>query len=74
MCYTDEKWTEALPLVHLGLRTAYKEHLKSSAAELVYGEPPRVSGELLVPAPRRSRHLASYSSSAAIWTTCDQLR
>jgi len=49
MCHVDEKWTEALPLVLLGIRTAYKEDLKSSAAELVYGEPLRVPGELLVP-------------------------
>jgi hypothetical protein len=52
MCHADEKWTEALPLVLLGIRTAYKADLKSSAAELVYGEPLRVPGELLVPAPK----------------------
>jgi hypothetical protein len=50
MCHADDQWTEALPLVLLGLRTAYKEDLQSSAAELVYGEPLRVPGELLVPA------------------------
>jgi len=50
MCHADEKWTEALPLVLLGIRTAYKEDLQSSAAELVYGEPLRVPGELLVAA------------------------
>jgi hypothetical protein len=50
MCHTHEQWTEALPLVLLGLRTAYKEDLQSSAAELVYGEPLRVPGEFLVPA------------------------
>jgi hypothetical protein len=48
MCHTDEKWTEAFPLV-LSIRTAYREDLKSSAAELVYGEPLWVPGELLVP-------------------------
>jgi hypothetical protein len=50
MCHSDEKWIEALPLILLGIRTAYKEDLQSSAAELVYGEPLRVPGELLVPA------------------------
>jgi cleavage and polyadenylation specificity factor subunit 1 len=49
MCHADEQWTEALPLVLLGLRTAYKEDLQSSAAELIYGEPLRVPGEFLVP-------------------------
>jgi cleavage and polyadenylation specificity factor subunit 1 len=50
MCHADEKWTEALPLVLLRIRTAYKEDLQSSTAELIYGEPLRVPGELLVPA------------------------
>jgi cleavage and polyadenylation specificity factor subunit 1 len=50
MCHTDEQWTESLPLVLLGIRTAYKKDLQSSAAELVYGEPLRIPGELLVPA------------------------
>ena len=40
----------AFPLVLLGIRTPYKEYLQSTAAELVYGEPLRVPGELLVPA------------------------
>jgi cleavage and polyadenylation specificity factor subunit 1 len=49
MCHADEQWTEALPLVLLGMRTAYKEDLETSVAELVYGEPLRVPGEFLVP-------------------------
>lgn len=50
MCHADQEWTDALPLVLLGIRNAYKEDLQSSAAELVYGEPLRVPGELLAPA------------------------
>jgi transposase InsO family protein len=38
MCYQSEAWTDALPLVLLGLRTAVKPDIKASAAELVYGE------------------------------------
>jgi hypothetical protein len=49
-CQADEKWNEALPLVFLGIRTTYKEDLQSSAAELVYGEFPRVPGEFLTTA------------------------
>ena len=44
MCHADEQWTEALPLFLLGIRTAFKEDLQSSAAELVRGEPLRVPG------------------------------
>ena len=39
-----------MPLVLLGICTAYKEDLQSSTAQLVYGEPLWVPGELLVPA------------------------
>jgi hypothetical protein len=42
--YADQQWTEALPLVLLGIRTAYKEDLQASVAELVYGE------SLIIPA------------------------
>jgi hypothetical protein len=49
MCHTDQHWTEALPLVLLGIRTAFKEDLQASVSELVYGEPLRIPGELLTP-------------------------
>ena len=51
LCHADEKWTEALLLV-LGISTAYKEDLQSSAAELVHGEPLRVPSELIPAAPK----------------------
>jgi cleavage and polyadenylation specificity factor subunit 1 len=44
MCHADQQWTEALPLV-LGIRTV--ENLQASLAELVYGKPLRIPGELL---------------------------
>ena len=54
MCHTDKQWTEALLLVLLGIRTAFKEDLQSSASELVYGEPQRIPGEFLVPATTKA--------------------
>ena len=50
MCREGTSWTEALPIVLVGIRAAHKEEFQSSAAELVYGEPLRIPGELLVPA------------------------
>lgn len=44
-----ESWIKALPIVLLGMRTALKEDLKSSSAELVYGESLRLPGEMVVP-------------------------
>jgi hypothetical protein len=49
MCHADQHWTEALPLVHLGIRTSFKADLQASVAELVYREPLRIPGELLTP-------------------------
>jgi hypothetical protein len=37
MCHADQQWTEALPLVLLGIRTSYKADLQAFVAELVYG-------------------------------------
>lgn len=45
VCHADSNWTEALPLVLLGIRSAFKEDLKSSSAELLYGEPLRLPGD-----------------------------
>ena len=41
------QWTEILPLVLLGIRTAPKEDLKGSSAELVYGTTLRLPGEFI---------------------------
>jgi cleavage and polyadenylation specificity factor subunit 1 len=49
MCHVDQQWTEALPLVLVGIRTAFKEDMQASVAELVYGEPLRIPGELQTP-------------------------
>ena len=48
-------WLEALPLVLLGMRSAIKEDLNASPAELVYGEPLRRPGEFLAPHPGPDR-------------------
>lgn len=45
MCHTQEKWTESLPWVLLGIRSSFKEELNASSAELLYGEPLRLPGE-----------------------------
>jgi hypothetical protein len=35
MCHADQQWTEALPLVLLGIRTSFKADLQASVADLV---------------------------------------
>jgi hypothetical protein len=49
MCHADQHWTEALPLVLLGIRTSFKADLQASVAEIVCGETLRFPGELLTP-------------------------
>jgi hypothetical protein len=49
MCHVDQWWTEVLPLVLFGICKPFKEDLQASVAELVYGEPLRIPGELLTP-------------------------
>jgi cleavage and polyadenylation specificity factor subunit 1 len=51
MCHADQHWTEALPVVLLGIRTSFKADLQASVAKFVYGEPLSIHGELLTPNP-----------------------
>ena len=46
---TPEHWVDTLPLVLLGIRTALKEDLNSTSAELVYGQTLRLPGEFVSP-------------------------
>lgn len=45
VCHENQSWTEALPLVLLGLRSALKDDIHASPAELVYGETIRLPGD-----------------------------
>jgi hypothetical protein len=46
MCH-QASWSEALPLVLLGLRTTVKEDLEASPADLVYGTALRLPGDMI---------------------------
>jgi len=47
MAHDDIHWIDALPLVLLGIRNAFKEDIQATTAELVFGEPLRLPGELV---------------------------
>lgn len=47
--HENESWTESLPIVLLGIRSSFKEDLKATAAEMVYGEGIRLPGEFFSP-------------------------
>jgi hypothetical protein len=78
-CHTSTQWTEALPLVLLGIRSAWKEDLQSSAAELVYGEPLRLPGQFFTPSDepvdvtdftsRLRNHMSKLAPQPTAWHT-----
>lgn len=80
MCYaSSSQWTEALPLVLLGMRNTWKDDLQASPAELVYGEPLLLPGQFLSPkddytaadvtqyATRLRSHMAKLAPKPTSW-------
>ena len=49
--HSNSSWTQTLPLVLLGMRSALKEDLRCTTAELVYGQTLRLPGEFLGDTP-----------------------
>ncbi|XP_015120391.1 uncharacterized protein LOC107043405 [Diachasma alloeum] len=47
-CHGNE-WYDAIPVVLLGVRNAWKEDIQATPAELTYGEPLRLPGEFVAP-------------------------
>lgn len=44
-CHETQNWAEVLPIILLGLRSSYKEDIRASAAELVFGTTLKLPGE-----------------------------
>lgn len=61
-CHENSIWTEALPIVLLGIRSAYKEDLHASSAELIYGEPLRLPGEYFHQSSNESMDMTDFIS------------
>ncbi len=49
-----EAWMDYLPVILLGTRTAIKDDISSTAAEMVYGTTLRLPGEFFIPSPTTS--------------------
>jgi hypothetical protein len=45
-CHETENWTEILPIVLLGIRTAIKEDINASSSELLFGSGIHLLGDL----------------------------
>ncbi|KAJ2937652.1 hypothetical protein O0L34_g19327 [Tuta absoluta] len=61
-CHSTSNWVEALPLVLLGVRSAVKEDLQTSSAELLYGVPLRLPGEFFDPPSEDIVDMSEYIS------------
>ncbi|GBO21922.1 Pro-Pol polyprotein [Araneus ventricosus] len=47
LAHENEKWSELIPIILLGIRTAVKEDLQSSCSELVYGTTQRLPCDMI---------------------------
>ena len=65
---TGPNWIDELPWVLLGIRTAPKEDLHTSSAELVYGAPLTVPGDF-VASPN-----STASPGSLLWTLHDKVQ
>ena len=72
-CTATPRWTDALPLILLGIRSALKTDLGCSSSELVYGSPLRLPGEFVDPA-RAAVTLTPASYAAQLRRTMASLR
>nr|VZI21247.1 unnamed protein product [Spirometra erinaceieuropaei] len=73
-----ENWTDHLPLVLLGIRSASKSDLDCSAAELVFRAIVRLPGEMISPTPRETggpvhQHTFTASASTALTASARSL-
>lgn len=66
MCHQNAQWTELLPTILLGLRTAVKEDLGCSPAELTYGTHLRIPGEFIFADSTPETDTASFLSQLRI--------
>nr|XP_033203761.1 uncharacterized protein LOC117164662 [Bombus vancouverensis nearcticus] len=53
-CHDTSNWVDILPIVLLGIRTAMKEDLNATAAEMVYGTGIRLPAEFFVPTEQQA--------------------
>lgn len=67
-CHATDNWMEVLPLVLLGIRSAYKEDIRASTAELVYGEPLRLPGEFFDPSTAGTTDVSDYTARLRSFT------
>ena len=71
-CHGTMCWVEALPIILLGIRSALKEDLGCSAAELVYGSTLKLPGDLFEDRPVNT--VGAHDFVISLCNKMDQLR
>ena len=66
---SPERWTETLPIVLLGCRSAIKSDLGYSASELLYGTNLALPGTMFTPLKNSSKDISSYISRLRTYFT-----
>lgn len=69
MCQENQRWTEVLPTVLLGLRATFKQDLGTTSAELVYGQ------QLVLPADFFNKPTITFTDTETFGSRlCHQMR
>lgn len=69
MCYKTKDWCAVLPLILLGLRSTFKEDLKSTPAEMLYGTTISLPGQFFteyIPKSEQSEFVKSLKEQMAL--------
>lgn len=61
-CHGNQNWVESLPLVLLGIRSAHKDDLQATPAELLYGETLRLPGDFFEPYAIDNTDMTDYAT------------
>lgn len=67
--HNEAKWTDVLPIVLLGIRSALKEDVKATSAQLVYGTTLRLPSDLIT-----SNSINDTLTSAYVTRLCETMR
>lgn len=68
-CHNNPRWTESLPIVLLGLRSAFKEDLGGTCSQMLYGTSLRLPADFLQP----STAAADWDPSSFLQRLCDTM-
>ncbi|GFV08249.1 retrovirus-related Pol polyprotein from transposon opus [Trichonephila clavipes] len=69
--HENDTWSEIVPIIHLGIRTAVKEDLLSSCAEIAYGTNLRLPSDMIDASNIPSLLFVTIISSLIFVTECN---